>query len=90
MTFDALIYFALLALWSAVIAYLLLFRVLPLMIQKNHATPAHRAPAAHHPAPHAPKTHVRRTYSSHDGFRSLAHGAELTVEDIVKGLSKEL
>ena len=86
MSVDAILYFLVLALWSGVISYLLLFKVLPRITEKQ--------PAAHieHHAP-APKTHAptvrapRKHYSSHEGFRSLAKGEELTVEDIVKGLS---
>ncbi|HRH24461.1 MAG TPA: hypothetical protein PK109_02650 [Candidatus Paceibacterota bacterium] len=87
MSVDAILYFLVLALWSGVISYLLLFKILPRITEKEVATPVeHHAPApkAHHaPAQHTP----RPRYSSHEGFRSFAKGEELTVEDIVKGLS---
>ncbi len=88
MSVEAVLYFLALAVWSGVIAYLLLFKVL-LRSKEKPAIP--HAPAVHAPAPQpavpSPTPAPRRSYSSHDGFRSLAKGAELTVEDIVKGLS---
>lgn len=86
MSVEAVLYFLALAVWSGVIAYLLLFKVL----LRDKAKPVAQAPVAHAPAPrpHVPSAeHAPRSYSSHDGFRSLAKGAELTVDDIVKGLS---
>lgn len=95
MTFGALLYFATLAVWSAVISYLLLFTVLPSLPflggkgKKKHVT--HHAPVHHAPVHHAPTHHTshRTRFSAHEGFKSFAEGVELTVEDIVKGMSRE-
>ncbi len=59
----------------------------------SHA--AHSAPAAHAPAHHdahpAPETPVRASgFNQHDGFRSFAAGEGLTIDDIVKGLSRQI
>ena len=60
------------------------------------------APAAPTPAVHqaahsaavatakpAASAHAERVYSPHEGFRSFASGGALTIDDIVKGLSRE-
>ena len=59
----------------------------------SHA--AHSAPAAHAPAHHsahaAPAAPARPSgYNQHDGFRSFAAGEGLTIDDIVKGLSRQI
>ena len=96
MTLDAFVYFLFLALWSAGVAYALLFVLIPYFFgkKKGHAKQAHHAPAHHAPAHHAPHRAPahhprRRRFSAHEGFRSFAEGVELTVEDIVKGLARE-
>ncbi len=101
MSFEAVFYFAALAVWSGVLAYLFLFKAIPAATGKKKKKPAHAPHAVRHaPAhakPHAPEPHAkphtaeepRPRYSSHDGFRSFAKGVELTVDDIVKGLSRE-
>ena len=54
-----------------------------------HAQPAIREPhivapeTVHETAPEAP-----RSYSSYDGFKSFAQGGALSIDDIVKGLSR--
>lgn len=95
---DAIIYFVLIGLWSAVASYVAIFRIGPLL-RFGSARSAdtvdplladHHAPLAAHPAPspHAPVTDRRRSFSAYEGFKSFAKGPELTVEDIVKGLSR--
>ena len=44
-------------------------------------------PAA--PEPHEKLPEAPRGYSSYDGFRSFAHNGALSIEDLVKGLSRE-
>lgn len=83
MTLGAVIYFLLLALWSGVVAYLVLFKVL-YPSAPHHSTKTHTK--SHPPTP-TQKPQPRRTFSTYDGFRSFAKGDELTVEDIVKALS---
>lgn len=112
---DAIIYFVLIGLWSAVAAYVVIFRIAPSMgfgprpagghgahapAHEEHHPPTHKdpmlvehhAPMAGHPAPapaEKPQTDHRRSFSAYEGFRSFATGPELTVEDIVKGLSRK-
>ena len=56
----------------------------------GHATAhAAHAPAASHG--HVPAAAPARTgFSAHDGFRSFAAGEGLTIDDIVKGLSRQI
>ena len=56
--------------------------------------PSGAASAAPREAPAAPEPHEKlleapRGYSSYDGFRSFAHNGALSIEDLVKGLSRE-
>ncbi len=89
MTIGSLIYFILLALWSAAIAYGVLFKLLPLFGKKAQANDAHHAPKAHAHAPHHERLEgARPRFSAHEGFRSCKTGDELCVEDIVKALSR--
>lgn len=55
-----------------------------------HASSDHgHAPAAH--STHAPAAPAKpQGYNAHDGFRSFAAGDGLTIDDIVKGLSREV
>lgn len=84
MVVDTLAFVLLLALWSGIAAYLLLFHILPAFFpKKSEHTPS---------AGHVPKEKTVRpsgAYSAHEGFKSYARGRELTVTDIVKGLSRE-
>jgi hypothetical protein len=87
MTLGTVIYFAALVLWSASVAYYLLFRFG--RKSKPHEAPAaHAAPAARQHAHSAPS--ARGRFSAHEGFKSFQKGHELTVEDILRGLSEEL
>ena len=81
---DTLAFVLLLALWSGIASYFLLFYILPAFFPKK---PDH-APSAGH----VPKKKVVRpsgAYSAHEGFKSYARGQELTVTDIVQGLSRD-
>ena len=59
---------------------------------------AHAAPAAHGHASHAPAHSAHAApapakpagFDAHDGFRSFAAGEGLTIDDIVKGLSRQM
>ena len=89
MTLGAFIYFFLLALWSAVIAYLLLFKVfmrVPERSATHVAAPGAPVHQVHTPSSTAHTT-PRTTFSAHEGFRSMKTGDELTVDDIVTCLS---
>ncbi len=93
---DAAIYLLLLTLWSAVISYILMFRVAPMFFTQSHGghAPAHAEPVAHPPAPrpiprHDPQSTGRKSFSAYEGFKSFAQGPELTVDDIVQGISRE-
>jgi len=60
-----------------------------------HSAPSHAAPArSHEPVAHAhaaPAPSARAVgYNVHDGFRSFAAGEGLTIDDIVKGLSRQI
>jgi hypothetical protein len=82
------VYVLILGLWSAFIAYVLIFKVFPALTrggkEEEHA-PTPPAPQVAAPPPPRP----RRAYSAHEGFASVAKGRELTVEDIVTALSRE-
>jgi hypothetical protein len=55
----------------------------------NHAV--HSLPTAHHSAHAAPAAPARPAgFNQHDGFRSFAAGEGLTIDDIVKGLSRQI
>jgi|GEM_PF-2033831 len=72
-----------LVLWSAFIAYVLLFKVFPAFFKKKDA---HHGPVQ----PPTRASRPRMTYSSHEGFSSLKKDRnELTIDDIVKALSQE-
>lgn len=89
MTLGSLIYFVLLALWSAAVAYGILFKIMPLFGKKAPASDAHHAPKAHAHAPrHERPLGSRPRFSAREGFRSCKTGDELCVEDIVKALSR--
>ena len=94
MTIDAFFYFAILALWSGIVAYYILFVVLGGKGKKaphatHHASKTHAAPTHHAPAHHAPAKPVARgRFSPHEGFKSFARDVEVTVEDIVHGLAR--
>lgn len=58
-----------------------------------HAAPAHHVAQSAHAAPaahgHAAPAPSFRGYTSTEGFRSFAQGKELTIDDVVKALSRE-
>jgi hypothetical protein len=54
-----------------------------------HAAP-HHAPAPVHHSAHPPAPARPVGYNVHDGFRSFAAGDGLTIDDIVKGLSRQI
>lgn len=76
---DTVLFFIAIFLWSVYATYYILFHML--------------APKKAHVAEVAVKKHeadhARPTRSTHDGFRAYAKDGELTVEDIVKALSRE-
>lgn len=90
MTIGSLLYFGALALWSAVIAYSVLERFFPFSSTPN------KAPAVIAPPPSAPPsfstayeaTNTVPNFNPNEGFKSFQRGKELTVEDIVTGLSR--
>jgi hypothetical protein len=102
--FGTALYFGGLLLWSAFVAYLVVFGRQGVSAGHGntghgHAAQAH-APAAHAPAHHAAPAHGHapaaeepakpfRGYSQYEGFKSFATGDTLTIEDIVKGLARE-
>ncbi|HEY0947876.1 MAG TPA: hypothetical protein VGE53_00075 [Candidatus Paceibacterota bacterium] len=56
-----------------------------------HSAHAPAASHGHAPAAHsAPAAPTRAGFSAHDGFRSFAAGDGLTIDDIVKGLSRQI
>lgn len=93
------IYFGLLMLWSAVVAYLIIFG-LTSQAQKGGHGGAHQdtggshghggGHGAHAAVPIAPtRAKPFRGFSPYEGFKSFAQGETVTVEDIVKGLARE-
>lgn len=92
MDIGSLLYFGALALWSWWIASMLI-KLFPKKAEEasapapssDAAFPAHvPAPAVPEPLPQAPLPDYQLT----EGFKAFQSGAELTVEDIVKGLSR--
>lgn len=75
-----IIYWIALLVWCAVVAYFVIFDVIPMITGKWKPKKGKGAPADESATPrHVP----------HQGFQSLKRGKELSVEDIVKGLSHE-
>ena len=64
----------------------------PTPVSHGHSEPvAHATTHSAHSAHAAPVTPAKPSgYSAHDGFRSFAAGEGLTIDDIVKGLSREI
>lgn len=86
------LYFFAIALWSAVVAYVVIFGN---DSSSGHDTGVHTAPSpvTHGSSHHAPVEPTRakpfRGFSPYEGFKSYAQGETVTVEDIVKGLARE-
>lgn len=77
---TALFYIALF-LWSLYATHWFVFTYLPKKTKKKvEDAPAKKKHSA---------DHARPQHSAHDGFRAYARNGELTVEDIVKALSRE-
>lgn len=76
---DTVLFLLAILLWSLYATYYILFHLLA--PKKAHTEVA---VVKRHEADHA-----RPTRSTHDGFRAYAKDGELTVEDIVKALSRE-
>ncbi len=90
MSLGAFLYYLILALFSAGISYAVLAAFLKRNVPTvtSHAAPTHTftpSPRVSRPLGAEPP----RSYSSHEGFRSFKRGNELTVDDIVTGLSRE-
>ena len=81
MSVETALFFTFLVLWSFVANYWIVFKILPALSKKPHHTPV--------ASPKHSADHARPQHSSHDGFRAYASGGELTVDDIVKALSRE-
>lgn len=85
---TAIVYILLLMVWSVIVAYIILFMLIPSIGKKD----AHGGHGSHGHAPPPPKVahYARETrdYSTHEGFKSFAKKENLTIDDIVKGLSK--
>jgi len=87
-------YFALVTLWSAIVAYVVTFAnepvsghgsVVPVSVAAHGPVTS-----AHGPAPvEATRAKPYRGFSPYEGFKSYATGETVTVEDIVKGLARE-
>lgn len=103
MDIGSLLYFGLLAVWSGAIAYGILFRAAPFVGRVAGGRSADSLPpdpheGAKHTAEHlemflpqdaqvvSPPTLSGKL--SKDGFKAFATGTDLTVEDIVTGLSR--
>lgn len=82
MILEVVAFTLLLALWSAVATYAILFYVVPTFFPKKpYMSPGH--------IPKRQKPRASGNYSSHDGFKSLRKNEYLTVDDIVTGLSRD-
>lgn len=86
------LYFLVIALWSAVVAYVVIFGNDSGGGHDAHA-PASPVASSHGPSHHTPVEPTRakpfRGFSPYEGFKSYAQGETVTVEDIVKGLARE-
>lgn len=78
---ETALFFIALFLWSLYAAYWIVFTFVPSLSKKETVATSTKKK---HSADHA-----RPQHSAHDGFRAYARGGELTVDDIVKALSRE-
>ena len=93
MDIGSLLYFGALAVWSGAVAYFVLQKFLPARESDKVSVPEVASPVfpIHNPAPVVSEELVKPPmpdYQMTEGFKSFQTGAELTVEDIVKGLSR--
>lgn len=92
MDIASLLFYGAVALWSAFAAYVFLERFVPLK-EEEAASPASvqeqaRPAALARTEPVAPAPAISGRFNPSEGFKSFQTGAELTVEDIVKGLTR--
>lgn len=92
MDIGSILFYGALTLTSAFIAYAILERFFPLKLkekEESHATiePVRTVPSSYGGIATVPKP--RGAFDPNIGFRSFQTGAELTVDDIVKGLSRQ-
>ncbi len=91
---QTLLYYGALALWSAFIAYTILFSFRKQQKETVQAPPPALAPVSYDVPRSVPSVYEPTPIPEHaralatDGFRAFQTGDELTVEDIVKGLSR--
>jgi hypothetical protein len=88
------LYFLVIALWSAVVAYVVIFGNDRGGGGEAHDAHAHAPASASHGVSHAAPVEPTRAkpfrgFSPYEGFKSYAQGETVTVEDIVKGLARE-
>ncbi len=93
MDIGSLMYFGALALWSGAVAYFILekFFPQPAVEETTERVRSDIAFPIHVPAPEkveALPAQPMPDYQLTEGFKAFQSGAELTVEDIVKGLSR--
>jgi hypothetical protein len=86
---GSLIYYGALTVWSACIAYAFLFRGSK-PVPKATSEPLPSMPERRAPAPEPAPVATSSIYESlaRDGFKAFQTGEELTVDDVVKGLSR--
>lgn len=82
MTLPIIAFYIVVLLWSFYATYWIVFRIFG--SKSTHHGGHSGAVVTKHSADHA-----RPQHSSHDGFRAYARGGELTVDDIVKALSRD-
>lgn len=86
------LYFVVITLWSAIVAYVVIFGSDSGDGHAGHAV-ASAETSSHGPSHHAPVEPTRakpfRGFSPYEGFKSYAQGETVTVEDIVKGIARE-
>lgn len=82
MDFASGIFYALVLTWSFYVAYLIVFRILGSKEDTSHGH-------ASHARAHATLAKEEAPDPKRDGFRAYATNGELTVEDIVKALSRK-
>lgn len=99
MDIGSILYYGVLTLWSAGVAYLILEQFFPLILatKKKEETHGNELPHAHDTSRTIPRTYGEGAatpkkpggFDPNIGFRSYQTGAELTIDDIVAGMSRE-